>query len=132
MTNTTNEDHGMNLNLLEETLDSIKESGHSEDDVSYVGSNDGEYRIDWNQFKDIARNTWYGGYTEDDYTEIAYDRILVFDDGSRLVRQWQPESESWWEYRKQQHTHHAPKPFINVGTYENFDAEKSTIEDLNQ
>ena len=33
--------------LLEDTLKAIKESGHREEDVDYVGSLDGRLRVSW-------------------------------------------------------------------------------------
>jgi hypothetical protein len=126
----THDEHGMNINLLDDTIESIRDAGHVTDDVEYVGSADGAYRLDWNGFVPIAKSTWYGGYHDDDYTEIAYDLIVMFKDGSMLTREWQPESESYWVYRNPAPS--AFKEFTTVGTYEDFYVEKDTVGDLNK
>ena len=41
--------------LLEETLDAIEESGHTTDDVLYVGSEDGRLQLPWDQAEPVLR-----------------------------------------------------------------------------
>lgn len=85
------------MNLLEETLARIAESKHSEDDVAWVGSDDGEYAIAWDQFVPIARVTDYdSGYGGN---EIPLELVVVFDDGSYLARGEYDGSE-WWDYNR--------------------------------
>ena len=63
------------MNLLDETKDAISRSGHSTDDVRFVGSRDGELGIPWSQAEkvlDVDYDEGYGGQ------EIAADLVVVF------------------------------------------------------
>lgn len=75
-------------NLLEETLKCVKSSGHSVDDIDWVGTF--EYSIDLDAL-DVDYDDGFGG------VEIAEDLCIFFDDGSRLVRRDYDGSE-WWEF----------------------------------
>lgn len=44
------------MNLLDETKSAISQSGHSTDDVRFVGSRDGELGIPWSQAEPVPRN----------------------------------------------------------------------------
>lgn len=48
--------------LLEETLDAIEESGHTTDDVLYVGSEDGRLQLPWDQAEPVLRVRYDNGY----------------------------------------------------------------------
>ena len=66
------------MNLLDETKGEISQSGHSTDDVRFVGSRDGKLGIPWSQAEkvlDIDYDDGYGGQ------EIAADLVVVFTDG---------------------------------------------------
>jgi len=65
------------VNLLEETLEKLKECGFRESDVSWVGSKDGEYAISWEEFKKIADIEYDNGYGT---PEIAIDLVVVGKD----------------------------------------------------
>ena len=82
------------MNLLDETKGAISQSGHSTDDVRFVGSRDGKLGIPWSQAEkvlDIDYDDGYGGQ------EIAADLVVVFTDGGFLRREEYDGSE-WWEY----------------------------------
>ena len=82
------------INFLTETVKKIKDSGHSENDVMFVGSCDGEYRMTWEKFKEKANFQYDNGYGA---AGIAMDLIVYFFDGSFLSRLEYDGSE-WWKY----------------------------------
>jgi len=82
------------MNFRDETLWAIEESEHKEQDVLFVGSRDGRYRISIEKFKELANfeyNDGFGGQ------EIASDLIVYFKDKTYLYRREYDGSE-WWEY----------------------------------
>lgn len=95
------------MNLLGETKDAISQSGHSTDDVRFVGSRDGKLGIPWSQAEkvlDIDYDDGYGGQ------EIAADLVVVFTDGGFLRREEYDGSE-WWEYEPPFRGPETQKPF---------------------
>ena len=66
--------------FLAETKGGIAQSGHTEKDIIFIGSADGEYSC-----------TGYGA------SEIPTDLIIVFSDGQQMWRGEYDGSE-WWEY----------------------------------
>ena len=81
------------VNFLRETIESIGETNHSEQDVMFVGSADGEYRVSWDKFKEISNFEYDNGYGGQ---EVAYDLIVYFKDGSWLERYEYDGSERWY------------------------------------
>ena len=82
------------MNLLDETKDEILQSGHSTDDVRFVGSRDEKLGIPWSQAEkvlDIDYDEYYG------CQEIAPDLVVVFTDGGFLRRE-EYDGNEWWEY----------------------------------
>jgi hypothetical protein len=81
------------MNLLSETLAALDRTGHTESDVVFVGSADGNYEMSWAEFATLANvdydNGWGGA-------EVATDLIVKFSDGTRLWRGEYDGSE-WWE-----------------------------------
>ena len=71
------------MNLLDETKDAISQSGHSTDDVRFVGSRDGKLGIPWNQAEKVL---------DIDYRE-EYD------------------GSEWWEYEPPFRVLETQKPF---------------------
>lgn len=83
-------------NLLQETIQAIKNSGHKVQDIVFIGSIDSGYSCTWNEFlllADIEYDSGYGGQ------EVASDLTIVFSDGSTMWRREYDGSE-WWEYSK--------------------------------
>jgi hypothetical protein len=85
-------------NLLQETLEVIKEVGRLPEQVVFVGSYGGEYGMSWDDFVKIADVEYDSGFGA---AEVATDLIVQFDDASYMMRGEYDGSE-WWEY---------PKPF---------------------
>ena len=65
------------INFLAETLTSLKENGKSPDDVRWIGSEDGDYAITWDEFSKLADFEYEN---EHEVVEIAGDLIIVGDD----------------------------------------------------
>ncbi|MFA6066909.1 MAG: hypothetical protein WC707_07035 [Candidatus Babeliaceae bacterium] len=81
-------------NLLEETKEAIKDSGHKIKDIIFIGSEETGHQCTWNEFlkiADIQYDSGFGGQ------EIAEDLIIVFSDGSKMWRGEYDGSE-WWNY----------------------------------
>jgi len=79
-----------------ETIGAIKDSGHKESDVMFIGSADGKYRLTLPEFKTISQFKYDSGFGGQ---EIAADLIIYFNDKSYIVRGEYDGSE-WWEYNK--------------------------------
>ena len=95
------------MNLLEETRRAIDTSGHTPEQVDWVGS-PGWGWFYWEEFERIAATTDYdsgfGGQ------EVATDLIIHFSDGTYMHREEYDGSE-WWEHLKPQSkptTHRVP------------------------
>ena len=98
------------MNFKEETIEAIEESGHKLEDVMFVGSSDGKYRITINKFLEISDFDYDDGYGS---AAIATDLIVYFKDSSYITRGEYDGSE-WWEYNK-------PKVFNMNEEYKDFD-----------
>lgn len=98
------------MNFLKETKNVIKESGHNLKDVMFIGSSNGEYRMNWDKFRDVADFEYDSGFGSQ---EIAVDLIIYFNDHTYIVRGEYDGSE-WWEYNP-------PKLFNKNDIYKNFD-----------
>lgn len=82
-------------NLLEETIEAIKAIGKTTEDVMFIGSADGEYRLSFDEFKEIA-NVKY----DDDYgaQKVAWDLMIYFKDYSYMLR-GEDDGSEWWDYQ---------------------------------
>lgn len=80
------------VNFLKETREKILCSNHIEQDVMFVGSYDGKYRINWSEFEEIANFEYDNGHGSQ---EIASDLIVYFNDGSWLER-CEYDGSEWW------------------------------------
>ena len=84
------------MNLLEETIEAIEQSGHKISDVMFIGSNDGKYRMKWDKFKekaDFYYDSLFGSQ------KIAVDLIIYFYDNTYITR-GEYDGAEWWEYNK--------------------------------
>ena len=97
------------MNFKKETLTAIEKSGHKIDDVMFIGSYDGKYRININKFLEISDFEYDSGYGG---AEIATDLIIYFRDKSYITRGEYDGSE-WWEYNK-------PLDYKETDTYKDF------------
>jgi hypothetical protein len=80
------------MNLLEETKKAITESGHTADDIVFIGSERTGHRCTWEEFQTIANVDYDSGFGS---AEVAQDLIVVFKDGQKLWRGEYDGSE-WW------------------------------------
>lgn len=81
------------MNLLEETIEKIKEAGLNIEDIIFIGSKDGRYRCTWEEFLVLANREYDEGYGSN---EVASDLIILFKDNSRMYRGEYDGSE-WWD-----------------------------------
>ncbi len=78
-------------NLLEETKEGIKRSGHNISDIVFIGSTQSGHSCSWEQFKKLADIEYHSGY------EVARDLVIIFNDGTNMWRSEYDGSE-WWDY----------------------------------
>ncbi len=98
-------------NLFEETLKQIFESNKTQSDIVWVGSEDGQLVITWNEFAKIAKTINYdSGFG---CQVIAKDLVVLFKDDSWLERREYDGSE-WWEYKRLPIKSETSKPFSTV------------------
>lgn len=84
-------------NFKDETYQLINGSGHTRDQVMFVGSRDGKYRMSMDKFDDLACSLNYdAGYGSQ---KIAADLIIYFTDNSYAERTEYDGCE-WWEYKE--------------------------------
>jgi hypothetical protein len=83
---------GSKENLLEATKEAIEKSGHTPEDIDFIGSEDRKYVCSWEKFQEIANYEY-------DYSwgsaKVAKDLIIVFDDGEYMVREEYDGAENW-------------------------------------
>lgn len=84
------------MNLLQETIEILKENNKTSDNVLWVGSSNGKFVIEWCQFKYFAASVnYHNGYGG---AEIATDLVVV-GDGWWLERDEYDGSE-WWDFKR--------------------------------
>lgn len=79
------------MNLLKETIEAVKESGHDVADIVYIGNEEG-YSCTWEEFTILADKTYDSGFGA---AEVAGDLKIVFGDGSNMWRDEYDGSENW-------------------------------------
>lgn len=82
-------------NLLNETKEAIKDSGHKISDIVYIGSEDG-HSCNWTQFTKLADKEYDDGFGA---AKVATDLRIVFNDGQTMWRGEYDGSE-WWNCSK--------------------------------
>jgi hypothetical protein len=80
--------------FLNETREAVKRSGHTPEDIFFIGSSDGVYGLTWDEFTEVAAFDYDSGYGS---SEIPPDLIVVFTNGQKMWRGEYDGSE-WWEY----------------------------------
>lgn len=98
------------MNLLEETIDAIEESGHSPDDIIFIGSEESGHSCTWGEFQQLADREYDSGFG---WQEVANDLIVVFSDGQKLWRGEYGGSE-WWNFSKPFKMPKQKKPIGNL------------------
>ena len=80
------------INLLDETIETIKESGLHPDNITYIGSKYSGHSCTWKEFLTLANVEYDDGYGT---AEVAEDLVVIFKDGSKLHRTEYNGSEEW-------------------------------------
>ena len=83
------------INFLKETTEAIQDSKHKIEDVMFIGSSNGKYRMSWDKFKEKANFRYDEGYGS---SKIATDLIVYFNDDTYMTRGEYDGSE-WWNYQ---------------------------------
>lgn len=81
-------------NLLEETKEAIKGSGHKVKDILFIGSEETGHNCTWKEFKELANVEYDSGFGA---VKVAQDLIIVFNDGAKIWRGGHDGSE-WWDF----------------------------------
>lgn len=80
------------MNLLQETIKSIREFGHFQDDIIFIGLEKSGSSCSWDEFAELANEEYYNGSGAQ---EVVGDLIIVFSNGDRMYR-CQYDGEEWW------------------------------------
>lgn len=79
-------------NLLTETIEDIRDSGHTPEEIVFIGSERSGHQCTWGEFQELANQEYDNGFGA---AEVATDLIIVFTDGTKLWRHEYDGSESW-------------------------------------
>lgn len=80
------------MNLLTETIKAIYTSGHTLQEVAFIGSPETGHRCTWLEFQQLGDIE----YDEDfGVQNVARDLVIAFTDGARLERADYDGQESW-------------------------------------
>lgn len=82
------------MNFKKETYEAIIDSGHKREDVMFIGSLDGKYRINMDEFDKYSDFEYDSGYGA---AQIAQDLIIYFYDNT-YIRRGEYDGSEWWEY----------------------------------
>ncbi len=96
------------VNLLEQTLEILKENDRTPNDVEWIG-NTKEYSISWREFVKIADIEYDSGHGA---AEIAGDLIIV-GRGFYMSR-GEYDGAEWWEFHTKPKQPENPKPFTKI------------------
>jgi hypothetical protein len=84
------------MNFLDETLKAIEGSGHTPDDITFIGSLVTGHACTWYDFVSLADFDYNSGYGAQ---KIATDLVIAFSDKTYMTRGEYDGSE-WWEYNE--------------------------------
>ena len=84
------------MNLLSETIDAIKDSGHTPEDIYFIGSRESGHSCTWEEYKKLADIEYDKGYGSQ---KVARDLIIVFKDGSSMCRE-ESHAAEWWSFAR--------------------------------
>ena len=79
------------MNFLNETIGAINNSGHTTDDVMFIGSSDGKYRIKFDEFALLANFEYDNGFGGQELFGTIW-----YTDGTWADRGEYDGSE-WWQ-----------------------------------
>lgn len=92
-------------NFLEETRDSIKESGHTPGDIEFIGNRNRTISLGgWDGFAKAIDRKYDDSYG---LNEVADDLAIFFKDHSVMFRH-EYDGAEWWEYIPSNESHTAP------------------------
>jgi len=80
------------MNLLQETLEDIKQTDHTFEDIIFIGSESSGYSCSWEEFVLLADLEYDEGFGAQ---EVASDLKIVFSDGFTMLRHEYDGSEEW-------------------------------------
>ena len=72
-------------NLLKETKEAIKKSGHKIEDILFIGSEKSGHSCTWEEFEKLADVEYDGGYGA---SEVAQDLIIVFKEMQNKIKEY--------------------------------------------
>lgn len=98
------------MNLLKETIECIKESGHTVNQIVFIGSEKSGHSCTWEEFEILANKEYDNGYGRQ---KVAKDLIIVFSDGQKMWRGEYDGSE-WWEFSTPFKMPETKKPIKNL------------------
>lgn len=92
-------------NFLEETKDEIEGSGHTTDDIEFIGNRNRTISLGgWEGFSKAIDRTYYNSYGN---AEVAGDLAIFFKDHSVMFRH-EYDGAEWWEYIPSSESHRKP------------------------
>jgi len=80
-------------NLLNETIEFLKEHNLSESDVRWVGCID--FKTSWENFKDVANKEYSSGYG---WQKVASDLLVVGDNW--WLERWEYDGSEGWSFKQ--------------------------------
>lgn len=82
------------MNLLTETIKAIAASGHTPDDIVFIGSLESAHACNWAEFNKVANVEYDSGFGA---AKVAKDLVIIFSDGQKMWRDEYDGSE-WWGF----------------------------------
>lgn len=82
------------MNLLRETIEDIAQSGHTIEQIVFIGSRKSGHQCTWAEFVALADHEYHDGYGAQ---EVARDLEIVFSDGTTMTRA-EYDGLEWWNY----------------------------------
>lgn len=84
----------MKTNLKDETIKAVADSGHTPDQIIFIGSEETGHQCTWEEFLTLANRDYFKGFGA---AKVATDLVIVFMDGQKIWRGEYDGSE-WWEF----------------------------------
>lgn len=81
-------------NLLHETRRDIQDSGHTPNDIIFIGSEKSGHECTWEEFEKLADVEYDSGFGAQ---LVMADLIIVFSDGQKMWRH-EYDGNEWWMY----------------------------------
>lgn len=118
------------MSLLNETKKAIEQSGHTPEQIVFIGSESSGHSCTWEEFKVLADVEYDSGFGSQ---KVATDLIIAFKDGQKMWRGEYDGSE-WWNYSKPVKLPSERKPIKRLVTDEDVDlcCGWNSLEELNK